>query len=47
MDVRGSVDETLAQAVQEYAAGNYRGAVVLLEPLLRLRAKERLSSQQE
>jgi tetratricopeptide (TPR) repeat protein len=47
MDVRGSVDETIGQAVQEFKAGNYRGAVALLEPLLRPPAKERLSPQQE
>jgi hypothetical protein len=47
MDVRGSVDETIGQAVQELKAGNYRGAVALLEPLLRPRAKEKLWPQQE
>ncbi len=47
MDVRGSVDETLGQAAKEYKAGDYRGAVALLEPLLRPRAKEKLSPQQE
>jgi hypothetical protein len=51
MDVRGSVDETIGQAVQELKAGNYRGAVALLEPLLRPLfgppAKEKLWPQQE
>jgi tetratricopeptide (TPR) repeat protein len=47
MDVRASVDETIGQAVQEFKAGNYRGAVALLEPLLRPPAKEKLSPQQE
>jgi hypothetical protein len=47
MDVRGSVDETIEQARKELDAGNYRGAVALLEPLLRPRAKEKLSPQQE
>jgi hypothetical protein len=47
MDVRGYVDETLEQAVKEFKAGNYRGAVALLRPLLRPRAKEKLSLQQE
>jgi tetratricopeptide (TPR) repeat protein len=47
MDVRGSVDETIGQVVQEFNVGNYRGAVSLLEPLLRPRAKEKLSPQQE
>jgi hypothetical protein len=40
-------DETLEQVVQEFKAGNYRGAVALLEPLLRPRAKEKLPPQQD
>jgi tetratricopeptide (TPR) repeat protein len=47
MDVRASVDETTVQAKKEHKAGNYRGAVALLEPLLRPPAKEKLSPQQE
>jgi tetratricopeptide (TPR) repeat protein len=45
MDAR--VDETFVQATKEVDAGNYRGAVALLEPLLRPRPKEKLSPQQE
>jgi tetratricopeptide (TPR) repeat protein len=44
MDVRRtSVDETIGQAEKARDAGNYRGAVSLLQPLL----KEKLSPQQE
>jgi hypothetical protein len=43
MDVRASVDATIEQAAKEFDAGNYRGAVGLLEP----RAKEKLPPQQE
>ena len=43
MDVRRSLDETIGQAVKEYHAGNYRGGLALLLPLL----KEKLSPQQE
>jgi hypothetical protein len=45
MDSHGSVDQTIRAAVKEYRAGNYRGALALLLPLLR--AKEKLSPQQE
>jgi tetratricopeptide (TPR) repeat protein len=39
----GSVDQTIQAAVKEFDAGNYRGALALLLPLLR----EKLSPQQE
>ncbi len=42
LDSHGSLDETTQAAVN---AGNYRGALALLVPLLR--AKEKLSPQQE
>ncbi len=42
----GSVDATIVRSLMEFDAGNYRGAVALLE-LLRPRAKEKLSPQQE
>jgi hypothetical protein len=45
MDSHGSVDQTIRAAKKEYDAGNYRGALALLLPLLR--AKEKLSPQQE
>jgi hypothetical protein len=45
MDSHGSVEETIRAVDKEYHAGNYRGAVALLLPLLR--AKEKLSPQQE
>ena len=45
MDVKGPVDEAIAQAEKEYHAGNYRGGVALLLPLLR--AKDKLSPLQE
>jgi hypothetical protein len=45
MDSHGSVDATTRAAKKEYDAGNYRGALALLVPLLR--AKEKLSPQQE
>jgi hypothetical protein len=41
------VDETFEQARKEFHVGNYRGAVSLLDPLLRHRAKEKTSPQQE
>ena len=43
MDVGRSVDEVVEQATKEFDAGNYRGAVALLKPLL----KDKLSPQQE
>jgi hypothetical protein len=45
MDSHGSVDETIRAAKKEFKAGNYRGALALLLPLLR--AKEKLPPQQE
>ncbi len=45
MDSHGSVDATIQAAVKEFKAGNYRGALALLLPLLR--AKEKLSPPQE
>jgi hypothetical protein len=45
MDSHGSVDQTIRAAKKELDAGNYRGALALLLPLLR--AKEKLSPQQE
>jgi hypothetical protein len=41
------VDETIVQATEEFNVGNYRGMVVLLEPLMHPRSKEKLSPQQE
>ena len=45
MDVKSPVDEAIAQAEKEFDAGNYRGAVALMLPLLR--AKDKLSPRQE
>jgi tetratricopeptide (TPR) repeat protein len=45
MDSHGSVFQTIRAAKKEFGAGNYRGALALLLPLLR--AKEKLSPQQE
>jgi hypothetical protein len=45
MDSHGSVDQTIWAAKKDFVAGNYRGALALLLPLLR--AKEKLSPQQE
>jgi hypothetical protein len=45
MDSHGSVDETILAVTKEFKAGNYRGVLALLLPLLR--AKEKLSPQQE
>jgi tetratricopeptide (TPR) repeat protein len=45
MDSRGSVNKAIRAAQKEFEAGNYRGALALLLPLLR--AKEKLSPQQE
>ena len=45
MDVKGPVDEVMEQAQKEFEAGNCRGAVALLLPLLR--AKDKLSPRQE
>jgi tetratricopeptide (TPR) repeat protein len=47
MDVRDAVDEVLVRAEKELVAGNYRGCVELLQPLLRPKRKEKLSPQQE
>jgi hypothetical protein len=47
MDVHDSVAETIAQAEKELQAGNYRGGLALLLLLLRGKAKEKLSLQQE
>jgi hypothetical protein len=43
MDSHGSVDQTIRAAEKDLDAGNYRGALALLLPLLR--AKEKLSAQ--
>jgi hypothetical protein len=43
MDSHGSVDQTIRAAEKDLDAGNYRGALALLLPLLR--TKEKLSPQ--
>jgi len=45
MDAPLSVGVTLEQALKEFQAGNYRGMVELVLPLLR--AKEKLSLEEE
>jgi tetratricopeptide (TPR) repeat protein len=47
MDVRTPVDEVIVQAKKETRTGNYKGAIALLQPLLRLRQKAKLSQSQE
>ena len=48
MDVRSPVDEAIEQAKKEHAAGNYKGAVALLRPLLQTKAaRDKLTPQQE
>jgi tetratricopeptide (TPR) repeat protein len=45
MDSHSSVEQTIVAGEKEFGAGNYRGALALLLPLLR--AKEKLSPRQE
>ncbi len=45
MDARDATEDVLERAKKEQAAGNYRGCVELLRPLLE--RKEKLSPQQE
>jgi tetratricopeptide (TPR) repeat protein len=47
MDVHDAANETVAQAVREHQTGNYRGGLALVLPLLRGKAKEKLSPPQE
>jgi tetratricopeptide (TPR) repeat protein len=47
MEVRRRFDEAIERAQAELGMGNYRGAAELLRPLLRPKAKEKLSLQQE
>jgi hypothetical protein len=44
LDVRDAADETIAQAKKEVNAGNYRGGLALVLPLLRISQEEALTA---